>query len=114
MAAVLVVGGDPLFRQTLVEACCAKDIHAHGVTGTGEVTSWRRARFVLTDLRHLHECLHAAPKHVLVLVQDASDGVLAVREGATGWIECRDQERTTELLLLTLATVEGNQFRAVD
>ena len=114
VAAVLVVGGDPRFRQALVEACCANDIRAHGVTGTGEVTSWRRARLVLTDLRHLHDCVQAAPRHVLVLVEDAVDGRWALQEGATGWIERSDEERTTQLLLLTLAALKGDEFHPVD
>jgi hypothetical protein len=87
-AAVLVITKDEARRVTLERACRAAGVPARGVSSVSELERWPVGQIVITDVGHLSPWWrHIGAVEVIALVDDAEEGMVALQNGATQWLD---------------------------
>ena len=103
---VLVVVSDPDDRDTLVEACRAAGVSALGVGRVAEVEQWPAGQTVITDVEHLTPLWRTVgAAEVIVVVDSAEDGIAALQNGATGWLQLPSTSTTVAGMVWAAAVV---------
>lgn len=86
-ASVLAVVSDSAHRLAVVQACRAAGVKVVAVTRLAELERWPRGQMVITDFTHLTPWWRTVgAREVIVLAQDAEEGMAALENGATGWL----------------------------
>ena len=86
--AVLVVDPDPVRRLRLEQACRSAGVPVRSVGSIADVKRWPRGQIVVTTLAQLTPFWRAVgATEVLVLVADRREGIAALQQGATQWLQ---------------------------
>jgi hypothetical protein len=107
--AVLVVKTDSTHLTMLREACRAAEVSVLAVSSVGELEEWPVGQIVITDAAHLTPWWRlVGAAEVIVLVEDAEEGIAALANGATRWLQLPSTPEAVAAMVLAARGSSGD------
>jgi hypothetical protein len=100
-----VIASDAQRRRLVIEACRAAGIAVIGVAHVAEIERWPHGDIVITDVAHLTTWWRTVGAvEVIALVEHPPEGLVALQNGATSWL---DPQRVSELTLRIVSALHS-------
>ena len=108
----VLVGLDSTQRLMIQEACERVGVSVVAVSAVREVERWPAGGIVITDIAHLTPLwLERGAEEVIVLVDDAHEGIGCLNNGATRWLKVPATPEAITAMVLVLAARNGREAR---
>jgi DNA-binding response OmpR family regulator len=102
--AVLLIERDSTHRAMLEQACRLAGVSVLAISSMREVEHWPVGQIVITDIPNLTPWWRrVGAVEVVVLVEDAREGIAALANGATRWLRLPCDPAAVAAMVLVLA-----------
>ena len=106
---VVLVIADAAYRSALEQACRAAGLSVLAAGRVAEVEQWPEGQVVVTDAAHLTRWWRlVGAADVIVLVRDDEEGVAALENGATRWLQPPPAAEVVAAMVLALTSADAS------